>query len=67
MFTWLIELFIAILKFFVVENVREQGKPTKAEDAAPLPPYLRSRFTDRMCQYNRKQESGVSRPPDDNH
>jgi hypothetical protein len=67
MFTWLIELIIALLKFFITEGVREQGKPTKAEDAAPLPPYLRSRFIDRMRQYDREQKSGVSRPPNNNH
>lgn len=67
MFTWLIELIIAILKFFVVENVREQGKPTKAEDAAPLPPYLRSRFIGRVRQYDREQKSGISRSSNNNH
>jgi len=64
MFSWLIELIIAILKFFVTESIREQGKPTKASDAAPLPPYLRSRFIDRMRQYDREQKSSLSGPPD---
>ncbi|NBP29699.1 MAG: hypothetical protein EBV23_09000 [Flavobacteriia bacterium] len=67
MFTWLIELVIALLKFFITESVREQGKPTKAEDAAPLPPYLRSRFVDRMRQYNREQKSGFSGPSDNDN
>ena len=64
MFSWLIELLIALLKFFVTETIREQGKPTKASDSARLPPYLHSRFLDRMRKYNREQEGSIPRPPD---